>query len=184
MTMEIRPCESCIHRKPNGCESWECKYEPKDKEKGIKMNDDIERFDEANTGITWTIHGVIGMAEEHKGKFKDVTYMGNFHTHGLDLYGHRELCIVLNMPQEKAGELLNNMGLMISKKGRTFSEGIQKDVLQNDYDVELISFEDDPTLYVILPDVNNKFPSDADCEEGYNYQYEYARIISEDKGYV
>lgn len=27
--MKDRDCEHCGHRKPDGCESWECRFEPK-----------------------------------------------------------------------------------------------------------------------------------------------------------
>lgn len=27
--MENRDCDNCMHRKPNGCESWDCEFKPK-----------------------------------------------------------------------------------------------------------------------------------------------------------
>jgi hypothetical protein len=76
------------------------------------------------------------------------------------------------------------MGLRIADNETVFTEGIRTDILENGMDVELISFDNDPTLYIILPDANGKLPSDEDCVEPYKYQYEYAKIISEDEGYV
>ena len=32
MTEETRDCENCIHHTENGCESWECSFEPQESE--------------------------------------------------------------------------------------------------------------------------------------------------------
>ena len=136
--------------------------------------------------VTWIIHGVFDTEEFHKNKNgKECPFMCNFHTHGLNEYNNqRELCIVLALPGEKAAGLLNNMGLRVANNETVFTEGIRTDILSNNMDVQLLSFDNDPTLYVILPDSNGKLPSDADCEEPFKYQYEYAKMISEDEGYV
>ena len=138
------------------------------------------------TDVTWKIHGIFDAEEHYKEKYgKDYPYIGNFHTHGLKEYNdQRELCIVLAIPGRRAQALLNSMGLRVADNETVFTEGIRTDILKNDMDVELISFDNDPTLYVILPDANGKLPSDEDCVEPYKYQYEYAKIISEDEGYV
>jgi hypothetical protein len=136
--------------------------------------------------ITWKIHNIIDAEEYYEEKDgKDYPYIGNFHTHGLNEYNdQRELCIVLAIPDIRAKMILNTMGLRVADNETVFTEGIRTDILTNDMDVELISFDNDPTLYIILPDANGKLPSDEDCVEPYKYQYEYAKIISEDEGYV
>jgi hypothetical protein len=131
--------------------------------------------------VTWMIHGITDMESVFPGK----EFIGNFHTHGLNEYGnHRELCIVLAFPGQVAQRLLNDMGLRIAKKETVFTEGIRNDILANEMDVEFISFDNDPTLYVILPDENGKLPSDKDCLTPYKYQYEYAKLIHDNEDYV
>jgi hypothetical protein len=76
------------------------------------------------------------------------------------------------------------MGLRVADGETVFTEGIRTDILENGMDVQLMTFDNDPTLYVILPDPNGKLPMDDDCEEPYKFQYEYAKMISEDEGYV
>lgn len=137
-------------------------------------------------GITWKIHGILDAEEYYKEKDgKDYPYIGNFHTHGLKEYNNqRELCIVLAISDRKANAILNYMGVRVAENETVFTEGIRTDILANDMDVELISFDNDPTLYIILPDANGKLPSDEDCDEPYKYQYEYAKLISDDERYV
>ena len=72
------------------------------------------------------------------------------------------------------------MGLRVAKGETVFTEGIRTDILKNEMNVQLLCFDNDPTLYIILPDANGKLPLDDDCEEPFKYQYEYAKLISED----
>ena len=129
----------------------------------------------------WMIHYVAPTADRSKSPvYYYEPYFANIHTHGLDKYNHRELCISINIGQETAKELLNSLGMRIVH-GDVFTEGIRTDILTNDYDVQFITFDNDPTLYMILPDVNNKLPMDSDCEEPYCYQEKYAKLISDNK---
>ena len=131
--------------------------------------------------VTWIIHGVFDTESHFNDKNIKCPYIGNFHTHGLNEYNNqRELCIVLALPREKATGLLNNMGLRVAENETVFTEGIRTDILNNNMNVQLLSFDDDPVLYVILPDANGKLPMDSDCEEPFKYQYEYAKLISDD----
>lgn len=131
--------------------------------------------------VTWVIHGITDIQSIFPGK----EYIGNFHTHGLNEYNNqRELCLVLAFPGNIAKNLLNSMGIRVAEGKTVFTEGIRTDVLESGMDVQFITFDNDPTLYVILPDPNGKLPSDDDCEEPYKFQYEYAKLISEDEGYV
>ena len=131
--------------------------------------------------VTWIIHGVFDTESHFNDKNIKCPCIGNFHTHGLNEYNNqRELCIVLALPREKATGLLNNMGLRVAENETVFTEGIRTDILSNNMNVQLLSFDDDPVLYVILPDANGKLPMDSDCEEPFKYQYEYAKLISDD----
>lgn len=140
--------------------------------------------------IDWIIHYVSERAcDLCEKESDDISYegfpaFGNIHTHGLNLHGHRELCIPFGLPSDIAMGILNGCGLQIVDENKEFNEGIYSGILKNGYDVKFISFDNDPTLYMILPDKNNKFPEDADCEFPYNQQEFYAKIISDDKDYV
>ncbi len=126
-----------------------------------------------NKEVDWMIHYVFDEAP-------DKEHLANCHTHGLDKHNHRELCMVLALPQETVCGVLNSMGIRIAFEGKVFPEGIHTDILQG-YNAEIYSLPDDPTLYLIVPDENNKLPSDEGCKFPYNMQYEYAKIISENK---
>ena len=132
----------------------------------------------------WIIHYVAPTVDRSKSPaYYYEAYFANIHTHGLDKYNHRELCISINIGQETAKKLLNSLGMRIVH-GDVFTEGIRTDILKGNYDVQFITFDNDPTLYMILPDVNNKLPMDSDCEEPYCYQEKYAKIISDNKKYT
>lgn len=138
------------------------------------------------TDVTWVIHGVFDTEEIfNEQEHKEHLYMGNFHTHGLNEYNNqRELCIVLALEGKVAAGLLNSMGIRVANNETTFTEGIRTDILENGMDVQLLSLDNDPTLYVILPDENGKLPSDNNCKEPFKNQYEYAKLISENKDYI
>lgn len=138
---------------------------------------------------TWMIHYVNSAACEvcNDPTCPDYYYkesFANIHTHGLDRYNQRELCVCIDIGFETAGNLLNSMGKRVAEGETVFTEGIRSDILQGHYDVQLITFPNDPTLYIILPDVNGKFPMDKDCEAPFCYQEEYAKILSDNKEYV
>lgn len=131
--------------------------------------------------VTWVIYGVFDTESYFNDNGIECPYIGNYHTHGLNEYNNqRELCLVLALPAKQAKGLLNNMSMRVAKNETVFTEGIRTDILSNNMDVQLLSFDDDPVLYVILPDANGKLPMDDDCEEPFKYQYEYAKLISDD----
>ena len=144
--------------------------------------------------IDWIIHYVSEtnpweeveetIPENDKVIFKGFDAFGNIHTHGLNQHNHREICIPFKLPPDTAMDILNRCGLRIVHDSAEFKEGIDHSVLSDGYDAKFISFDNDPTLYLILPDENNKFPGDEDCQYPYNQQEIYAKIISDDKGYV
>ena len=130
----------------------------------------------------WLIHYVVPTVDKSKSPdYFYEPYFSNIHTHGLDKYGHRELCLCIALPSETACGLLNTLGMRIANKDTVFTEGIRTDVLSNGMDVQFITFDNDPTLYIILPDANGKLPMDSDCEEPYCYQEKYAKLISDNK---
>ena len=130
--------------------------------------------------IDWIIHGIIDMESSYPGK----PYMANFHTHGLNKHNHPELCIVLAVGIERASAILNSLGIRIAANEITLQEGIRTDILANGMNTEIKKFDNDPTLYIIFPDASGKLPSESGCEENFARQYEYAKLISDNKDYI
>ena len=126
---------------------------------------------------TWIIHNVLGydnLPEE------DFDYFGNFHTHGLNEYGHKELCLCINIEPKLATGILNTCGLMIANDKEVF-KGVSEKVLEGGYKVYFEEFPNDPVLYIYLPDANNRLPQDEDCNPIYKMQKEYAKYISKNE---
>ena len=133
----------------------------------------------------WIIHYVAPTVDESQSPdYFYEPYFSSIHTHGLDKYGHRDLCLSIAIPPETACTLLNSLGMRIANEEEIFEDGIRIDILANGMKVKFISFDNDPTLYIILPDKNGKLPDDCDCEEPYSLQEKYAKIISENKDYM
>lgn len=142
--------------------------------------------------VDWIIHYVsnngcacCGTTKNHSNpSYYSLFGFANAHTHGLNKHHQRELCIVLDIGMDRAGALLNEMGIRVADGETYFQEGVRTDVLGNGMPVDFISFENDPTLYVMLPDPNGYLPGDERCELPYRSQREYAGLISEHQDYV
>lgn len=125
---------------------------------------------------TWVIHNVISDEETRENAGQ---YFGNCHTHGLNKYGHRELCFVLALEPQLLGSLLNDIGMKIANEGAAYAEGLIPNILGSGYELKGYTIKDDPTLYLFMPDENNKFPGDEGCNPDFVMQEKYARYISE-----
>ncbi len=137
-----------------------------------------------NKVIDWMIHYVQEHDCECCGKHNEnpigFTGFANIHTHGLDKYNHKELCIPFDIGFKLAGTILNNCGLRIKLEHQEFVPGKNDSVIRN-LPVLFHEFKNSDTLYMIMPDPNGKFPDDEDCEFPYNKQLLYAEIIEKDK---
>ena len=132
------------------------------------------------TAPTWIIHAVY--PDETDITIGDT--FGNIHTHGLAEYGHKELCIPFGINAHLAAALLNNIGMLIANKGFTLNEGLVSGLLENDFELKVVSYDNDPTLYILLPDPDNRFADDPDCETEFAKQELYAKHIHDNKDYV
>ena len=136
----------------------------------------------ADNNIDWIIHYVqehdCDCCGKHNEKSFGLTGFANIHTHGLDKYGHKELCIPLDIGKV-AGSIINDCGLKIAA-GEKFEPGIKFQVIQN-YPVFFYEFDkNSDTLYMIMPDKYGRFPVDEDCEFPFNQQMFFAAIIEEE----
>ena len=121
--------------------------------------------------IDWIIHYVQEHDCEICGKHEDnpigFTGFANIHTHGLNKYNHKELCIPLDLGYKLAVTILNQCGLRIKLGNEKFVPGFHDSIIQN-LPVLFYEFENSNTLYMIIPDPNGKFPEDDDCKFPYN----------------
>ena len=98
-------------------------------------------------------------------------YMCNAHTHGLERYGHLDFQMVLLLPTEEIGRILNTLGLRV-QSGERFRSGDMVSGIYEDCDVRLDEYEETgrKVLRVIIPDANNIFPGEGDCTLPYCLQ--------------
>lgn len=140
--------------------------------------------------VDWIIHyvsnggGCACCGNAKNPSYYDLPGFANVHTHGLTKHNQKELCIVLDIGFERAGGVLNAMGVRAANGTTTFDEGVRTDILGNGMPVGIISFENDPTLYLMLPDPNGCLPGNDECQEPYASQETYAKLISEHQDYV
>lgn len=124
--------------------------------------------------IDWIIHIVAnGVVCSDCGKVENCfpEYICNAHTHGMAKYGHPDFQLVLHMPQEEMGYVLNTMGLRV-QAGERFKAGDLVEGIFLDCPVRLDEFQecDRTVLRVVIPDGKNRFPEDPDCEYPYSMQ--------------
>lgn len=128
----------------------------------------------------WTIHYVqdhdCDVCKKHGKHDMDYSYIANIHTHGLDKYGHPEICVVLDIG-EQICHVLNSIGYRIACNHEKFEEGYNDTVLANGYKVKFVKYDRDDTLYLILPDANNHLPENISCTMPYCNQMKYAQRI-------
>lgn len=113
--------------------------------------------------INWMIHYVFGSCP-----IKNIT---NYHTHGMEHYGHLDFQLVLNVSDEHAKYLLNTMGMRV-QNGEQFKSGDHVNGLYEDCSVRLDEYQESgrTVLRLIIPDENNRFPEDPECSKPYCYQ--------------
>lgn len=107
-----------------------------------------------------------GRVEDH---FPD--YICNVHTHGMAKYGHQDFQLVIHLAPEMMGYVLNSLGLRV-QVGERFKTGDLVEGIFEDCAVRLDSFEESgrEVLRVIIPDSQNRFPEDPNCDYPYSYQ--------------
>lgn len=124
--------------------------------------------------IDWIIHCVAnGAMCAACGKVENgfPPYICNAHTHGMERYGHMDFQVVLFLPTQEIGRILNTMGLRV-QAGEHFKAGDFVSGIYEDCDIRLDEFEETgrKVLRVVIPDQNNAFPDDPRCMEVYRLQ--------------
>lgn len=116
----------------------------------------------------WIIHYVVPTYDG------EMDNMINAHTHGFrEKHSHPEFQIILPIPQQLAGYLINEIG-MRAVEGEQFSDGYMIDDILQDYSIclkEVWNEAEYVVFRIILPDPKGLFPWDEGCEEIYKKQY-------------
>ena len=124
--------------------------------------------------IDWIIHIVAnGMRCQDCGKIENPfpQYICNVHTHGMAKYGHLDFQLVIHMPPQDMGYVLNMLGLRV-QAGERFQAGDLVEGIFIDCPVRLYECEEcgRKVLRVIIPDSQNRFPEEPNCDYPYSFQ--------------
>lgn len=124
----------------------------------------------------WVIHRIAnGKICQFCGKveYPFAPYICNTHTHGLDKYdGHPEFQVILDYGDRETCYILNELGCRV-RAGARYQTGDLVDLVFEDCPVRLDTFvddEDNPLLRVIIPDSQNRWPEDPECDPVYARQ--------------
>lgn len=137
--------------------------------------------------VDWIVHLVRnGVKCDCCGEVENgfVQYACNGHTHGMERYGHPDFQLVLNLPDEEIARILNTFGLRVQAGGR-FNNGDLVEGIYLDCPVRLQEFEecDRKVLRVVIPDKQNRFPEDTNCEYPYTLQIFHTDFLSRQGGF-
>lgn len=124
--------------------------------------------------IDWIIHIVAnGMRCQDCGKIENPfpQYICNAHTHGMAKYGHQDFQLVIHMPPQDMGYVLNTLGLRV-QAGERYQSGDLVEGIFEDCSIRLDEVEEcgRKVLRVIIPDSHNRFPEDPECDYPYSFQ--------------
>lgn len=124
--------------------------------------------------IDWIIHLCAnGVVCEECGEIEDgfIPYACNAHTHGMSRYGHPDFQVVLAYPKKEIGRILNTFGIRV-RNGAKFHAGDLVSGIYEDCNVRLDEFEETGrmVLRVIIPDSQNCFPENPNCNANYRVQ--------------
>ena len=137
--------------------------------------------------LDWIIHLVKnGVACACCGERENgfVEYACNCHTHGMERYNHPDFQLVLSLPDEEIGRILNTLGLRV-QDGERFHNGDLVEGIYLDCPVRLQEFAecDRTILRVVIPDKHNRFPEDTNCEYPYTLQIFDTEFLSRKGGF-
>lgn len=124
--------------------------------------------------IDWIIHCCAnGVACSECGDVETgfIPHTCNAHTHGMEKYHHMDFQMVLFLPLEEIGRILNTLGLRV-QTGERFQSGDMVSGIYEDCDIRLDAYEETgrTVLRVMIPDKYNIFPEDERCMPVYRLQ--------------
>lgn len=109
----------------------------------------------------------------------------NAHTHGMEKYHHMDFQMVLFLPFEEIGRILNTLGLRV-QAGERFQSGDMVSGIYEDCDIRLDVYEETgrTVLRVMIPDKYNIFPEDGQCMPVYRLQLLKTEALYRENGGV
>ena len=112
-------------------------------------------------------------------------YICNAHTHGMKKYHHPDFQLVLHISDADIGYILNSLGLRV-RSGEQFKAGDLVEGIFEDCPVRLDSFQETgrEVLRVIIPDSQNRFPEDPNCDYPYSFQLVPTNMLEQSEGGV
>lgn len=124
--------------------------------------------------IDWIIHAVSNQVKSAKFVKPEDRFINgacNFHTHGMDKYGHMDFQVVLEIDPNDIAFILNILGTRV-QNGEKFKAGDLVSGIFTDCQIRLDEFEETgrTVLRVIIPDENNIFPDDQNCNDDFKLQ--------------
>ncbi len=131
----------------------------------------------------WIIHCCTNGACDDCGTIERgyLEYACNAHTHGMSQYGHPDFQVVLLLPLQEIGRILNTFGAQV-RNGASFHAGQLVPGIYLDCDVRLDAFEETgrEVLRVVIPDKLGRFPENPECQPPYILQrYQTDRLHSD-----
>lgn len=131
----------------------------------------------------------VAMSEDDEKEFNEeypdaefpAELYAEIYTDGLYAYDHPEICITIPINRELVHSLMSSVISTIADDEDYFLKlGVNNDILEN-FSVMILEGKVTERLYMILPDKNNKFPTDEDCDESFKHQIEVMEFIEEYK---
>lgn len=137
--------------------------------------------------IDWIIHLCAnGAVCETCGEVENgyLPFACNAHTHGMEKYNHIDFQMVLRTSNEEIMRILNTFGLKV-KAGERFKNGDLIEGIYLNCPVRLSEFTENgrTVLRVVVPDKENRFPEDRDCEYPYSLQMIHTDALYKLGGY-
>lgn len=124
--------------------------------------------------IDWIIHAMangVYCSKNNKAENSFIDGACNFHTHGMEKYGHLDFQVVLELDPNDIAFILNTLGMRV-QSGEKFNAGDLVYGIFADCPIRLDEFEETgrTVLRVIIPDEKNVFPDDEKCNADFKIQ--------------
>ena len=124
--------------------------------------------------IDWIIHAMAnGVCCSKNNKVENSFIDGacNFHTHGMEKYGHLDFQVVLELDPNDIAFILNTLGMRV-QSGEKLNAGDLVYGIFEDCPIRLDEFEETgrTVLRVIIPDEKNIFPDEEVCNDDFKFQ--------------
>ncbi len=120
-----------------------------------------------------TIHKIEYTEEENKEFPKG---LGNAHTHGMEKYGLKNLCLGIDLSPERTSYILNEVSELMADSNEDMDMK-KTHFLHDEHGITTLIFKlceatcfDEPVIAIIMADVNRGFPGNFMCLEPYRYQ--------------